>query len=138
MTSVEEIRQRDRNAIPRLGDPDNDPLLRAEMDRRFLLAELESMKAYGADLIRQRAEHDIARTEAEVRVARLESDVRGQEQTIRTRDEEIYREKARADAFGAKLRKIIDEIDVLADHWENTNKKINLRDAAQRIRKIVK
>lgn len=34
---LSEIRERDRNAVARTGDPDNDPLLRAEMDRRAML-----------------------------------------------------------------------------------------------------
>lgn len=105
MSEIEEIRQRDREAIPRFG-PDRDPLLRAEMDRRWLLnhvdnlqrwkdeamqvidglqelgraldiqpgqritgpaalAAVKRMKEFGADLIRQRREHDVARTQAE-------------------------------------------------------------------------
>lgn len=100
MSEIEQIRQRDRNVIARIGDPDNDPLLRAEMDRRFLLDELVSMKRYGADLVRQRAEHDIARTEAEAKVARLESDVQGQEKTIQDRDREIYRLTNEIDQIG--------------------------------------
>lgn len=35
--NLDEIRQRDKDAIARLGKPDEDPLLRAEMDRRYLL-----------------------------------------------------------------------------------------------------
>lgn len=41
--STDEIRNRDREVIARLGNPDEDPLLRAEMDRRELLNHIEQM-----------------------------------------------------------------------------------------------
>lgn len=44
-TALDDIRERDRLAIPRMGDPDNDPLLRAEMDRRWLLGEIDRVIA---------------------------------------------------------------------------------------------
>ena len=43
MTNLIEIQQRDAAVIPRLGDPDNDPLLRAEMDRRWLLGVIDGL-----------------------------------------------------------------------------------------------
>lgn len=42
-TALDDIRERDRLAIPRMGDPENDPLLRAEMDRRWLLGEIDRL-----------------------------------------------------------------------------------------------
>lgn len=41
--NLAEIRKRDKNAVARLGDPDNDPLLQAEMDRRFLLNKIDEL-----------------------------------------------------------------------------------------------
>lgn len=41
--TLHDVRVRDRNAIARLGNPDTDPLLRAEMDRRYLLATLDRL-----------------------------------------------------------------------------------------------
>lgn len=46
MSEIEEIRQRDREAIPRFG-PDKDPLLRAEMDRRWLLNNMYTSEQVG-------------------------------------------------------------------------------------------
>lgn len=43
MSNLDEIRERDRRAIPRMGDLENDPLLRAEMDRRWLLREIDRL-----------------------------------------------------------------------------------------------
>lgn len=42
------IRERDTAAIPRFGNRDNDPLLRAEMDRRLLLAEYDHLRGLSA------------------------------------------------------------------------------------------
>lgn len=43
-TDLDPIRERDKNAVTRLGNPDEDPLLRAEMDRRELLAEIDRLR----------------------------------------------------------------------------------------------
>lgn len=43
--NLAEIRARDKAAIARLGDPANDPLLQAEMDRRFLLNKVDELAA---------------------------------------------------------------------------------------------
>lgn len=51
MSEIEQIRQRDRNAIPRSGKPDKDPLLRAEMDRRLLLNALDAAAATTRELV---------------------------------------------------------------------------------------
>lgn len=60
MTNLDEIRARDRDAVPRMLPPDgNDPLLRAEMDRRWLLEALNEAATEGEirtrliDLLRQ-------------------------------------------------------------------------------------
>ena len=45
------IRERDAHAVARLGDPDIDPLLRAEMDRRALLAEVDRLLGARSTLI---------------------------------------------------------------------------------------
>ena len=45
-----EIRARDAAAIPRMGNPDADPLLRAEMDRRALLRIIDAPAPKGAGL----------------------------------------------------------------------------------------
>lgn len=42
--SLSEIRARDRNAVARLGNPNTDTLLRAEMDRRELLRRLDKIR----------------------------------------------------------------------------------------------
>lgn len=42
--SLSEIRVRDRNTVARLGNPMNDPLLQAEMDRRELLNRLDDIR----------------------------------------------------------------------------------------------
>ena len=39
---LDDIRKRDKETVPRLGNPSKDPLLRAEMDRRYLLQLIES------------------------------------------------------------------------------------------------
>lgn len=49
--SIEEIMQRDNEAVPRLGKPDEDPLLRAEMDRRELLNHIEQMNKKKPDYV---------------------------------------------------------------------------------------
>lgn len=70
MTKIEEIRQRDREAIPRFG-PDKDPLLRAEMDRRWLLNNMYTREQVGeyqareAELISAPLRRRIAELEAE-------------------------------------------------------------------------
>ncbi|HKY58361.1 MAG TPA: hypothetical protein VJL80_10010 [Aeromicrobium sp.] len=48
------MRGRDRRVVARLGNPDADPFLRAEMDRRALLAEVDRLTAALATAARER------------------------------------------------------------------------------------
>lgn len=47
--SIEDIKARDAEAVPRLGKPDEDPLLRAEMDRRDLLEYIDALEKNKSD-----------------------------------------------------------------------------------------
>ena len=59
-TRLAEIRERDRFAVARMGNPDADPRLRAEMDRRALLAEVERLAAE-VEAAREAMDHNVAR-----------------------------------------------------------------------------
>ena len=50
---LSEIQERDQSAVARLGRPETDPLLRAEMDRRLLVITLEAVLALTDDMLQQ-------------------------------------------------------------------------------------
>lgn len=102
MSEIEEIRQRDREAIPRFG-PDKDPLLRAEMDRRWLLNNMYTRQQVG---------------EYQAREARLVSEpLRLKVERLETQVEDLQRQLAEATGQTEAAKQATREIMAERNTW---------------------